>query len=122
MSTASITICGRINEVKVSPSRSGSPVVSLSIPTDSGFGDRKRVTWWRVTIFGKAAETAEKQLSKGSWVCITGTPFMSSFDKRDGTKGLAPEVEAFSWSHVGDRRRETDEPRSSGRHEEEIPF
>ena len=49
-----------------------------TIPIDTGFGDRKQTTWWRVVLFGKRAEQAARMLTKGTWVSVTGEPIAAS--------------------------------------------
>ena len=54
-------------------------VTTLTIPTDSGWGDNKRVTWWKVKLFGKQAELAAK-ITKGQWVTVSGVPCPSVYE------------------------------------------
>lgn len=74
----SITITGRLGrdpELKYLPS--GDAVCTFSVATDRTFNDKqgnrqKETTWFRVTVFGKQAETANKYLAKGRSVLVEG--------------------------------------------------
>ena len=98
---ASITLSGRLAaDTSVRETRNGN-LVELKIPIDTGFGERKSTTWWRVVLFGKRAEQAARMLTKGTWVSVTGEPKVDEYEKRDGSKGYQPEVRGFDWHFVG---------------------
>jgi single-stranded DNA-binding protein len=131
MSTANITLVGRVTEVQTKQTAK-TTITTLTIPTDSGWGDNKRVTWWRVTLFGNQAESAAK-IEKNSWVTVSGVPSVATWTGRDGTKQSTPEVEASSWSWVGPKpedrgqrddrgRDDRDQPRGRERNTSDIPF
>jgi len=99
---ATIVLTGRlVRDPESRTTHKGTSVVNLTIPVDTGYGDSKSTTWWKVTLFGKRAETAAKYLSKGKWVTVTGTPAVESFTKRDGTQGHSAVVSADGWDFVG---------------------
>ena len=134
MSTANIMLVGRVTEVETRQT-ANTTITTLTIPIDSGYGDNKRVTWWKVKLFGKQAELASK-IEKGSWVTVSGVPSVATWTGRDGTKQSTPEVEASSWSWVGpkpedrgqrddrsrDDRDQRDQPRGRERDTSDIPF
>lgn len=103
----SITVIGRLGrdpEMRYLPN--GDPVTSFSIATDRQYNDRsgqkvKETTWFRVSVFGKSAETANQYLSKGKMVLVEGRlrPDPKSggpvtFTKQDGTVGASFEIVA----------------------------
>lgn len=103
----SLTVVGRLGrdpEMKFMPD--GSPVTSFSIATDRAFTDRngqkqKETTWFRVSVFGKQAETANQFLTKGRMVLVEGrlavdpaTGGPRVFTGKDGTAKAALEVVA----------------------------
>jgi single-strand DNA-binding protein len=105
----SITVVGRLGrdpEMKYLPS--GDPVTSFSIATDRQWSDKsgqkvKETTWFRVSVFGKQAETANQFLSKGKMVLVEGrlrpdpkTGGPVTFTKQDGTSGASFEIVANS--------------------------
>lgn len=73
----SIIIVGRLGrdpEMRVMPN--GENVATMSVATDRRFmrGTEKvnEATWFRVTVFGKQAETIHKLLAKGKLVLVEG--------------------------------------------------
>ena len=128
---ASITLSGRLAaDPNVRETRNGN-LVELKIPIDTGFGERKQTTWWRVVLFGKRAEQAARMLSKGTWVSVTGEPKVDEYEKRDGSKGYQPEVRGFDWHFVGPKVEGGERPASrapaprspSGAYsDEDLPF
>jgi len=66
---------GREPELRYTPN--GTPVSSFSVATNEQWTDpdgqlQKRTTWWRVSVWGKQAETTSEFLNKGSQVFIEG--------------------------------------------------
>jgi single-strand DNA-binding protein len=95
---------GKDPEMRYTPS--GTPVTSLSVATNRKYtgsdGQQvKETTWFRVSVFGKMAETVAQYLKKGSAVLVEGrlTPDKSSggprvYQRPDGTSGATYEVAA----------------------------
>ena len=85
---------------------SGTPVTSLSVATNRKYTGSdgqvvKETTWFRVSVFGKMAETVAQYLKKGSPVLVEGrlTPDKQSggprvYQRPDGTMGATYEVVA----------------------------
>ena len=134
MSIANITLVGRVTEVETRQT-ANTTITTLTMPTDSGWGENMKVTWWKVKLFGKQAELASK-ITKGQWVTVSGVPSVATWTGRDGTTKSTPEVEASSWSWVGpkpedrgqrddrsrDDRDQRDQPRGRERDTSDIPF
>ena len=102
---ASITITGRLAfDPETRKTRGGDTVCNLKIPVDTGWGENKTTTWWKVTIFGKRAEIAAKYLRKRSWVTVTGEPSVETWTRKDGSgDGWSPSVRAHAWDFVGNK-------------------
>lgn len=95
---------GKDPEMRYTPS--GTPVTSLSVATNRKYtgsdGQQvKETTWFRVSVFGKMAETVAQYLKKGSAVLVEGrlTPDKTSggprvYQRPDGTMGATYEVAA----------------------------
>tara|TARA_R110002167_G_scaffold105630_1_gene271572 strand:+ start:764 stop:1168 length:405 start_codon:yes stop_codon:yes gene_type:complete len=99
---ATIILTGRlVRDPETRTTGRGTTVVNLTVPVDSGYGDNKTTTWWKVALFGKRAETAAQHLAKGRWVTVTGTPAVETYAKRDGTQGHSAVVNADRWDFVG---------------------
>lgn len=104
-----ITIVGRLGrdpEMRYTPN--GQAVTSFSVATDrqytDGNGQRvKETTWFRVSVWGKQAETTNQYLKKGSMVLVDGrltadpkTGGPRIWKKQDGTEGASFEINASS--------------------------
>jgi single-strand DNA-binding protein len=107
MSYHSITVVGRLGrdpEMRYLPN--GDPVTSFSVATDRQYNDKsgqkvKETTWFRVSVFGKQAETVNQYLSKGKLALIEGrlradpkSGGPAVFTRQDGTAGAAFEIVA----------------------------
>lgn len=122
---------GKDPEMRHTPS--GTPVTSFSVGTNRKYTGSdgqvvKEVTWFKVSVFGKTAETCNQYLKKGSSVLVDGrlTPDKTSggprvYQRPDGTSGAAYEMTAntvrFLSSGGGQQELKTQEPE-----EEEQPF
>ena len=100
---ATIVLTGRLAfDPEVRQTRGGDTVCNFKVPVDTGWGERKVTTWYRVTVFGKRAETAGKHLSKGKWVSVTGEVAVETWQRKDGSgEGWTATVKAHSWDFVG---------------------
>jgi single-strand DNA-binding protein len=52
-----------------------------------------RVQYFNLTAFDKTAEVIEKYVKKGHKICITGSINNRTWDKPDGTKGYATDIQ-----------------------------
>ena len=110
-----ITIVGRLGrdpEMRYLPS--GDPVTSFSVATDERWRtqdgqQQERTTWFRVSAFGRLAETCSQFLHKGSYVYVEGSLSQQEFTGRDGTQRTSLEVRARDMRML-DKRGEGGEP------------
>lgn len=72
----------------------GAGPVELRLADNTGYGDRKRTTWWRVTVWGKTGEYAMRSLVKGDLVTVAGEASADEWQGRDGTKRVTLELNA----------------------------
>lgn len=121
----------------------GTAVTNLSVATnrrwtDQSSGEQKeQTTWFRVSVWGRQAETVNQYLSKGRRVLVegrmetdpqTGGPRL--FTRQDGTVGASFEVRAFLVRFLGGRDEtygEYDSEQSfasdsAAEEEDDIPF
>src|SRR3990172_4823962 len=66
---------GKDPEMRYAPN--GDPVTSMSVATNSKYTDKsgqkvEETTWFRVSVWGKQAETCNQYLKKGSAVLVEG--------------------------------------------------
>ena len=79
---------------------SGDPVTSFSVATSRKYGEKDETTWFRVSVWGKQAESCNTYLSKGSKVLVEGRLKSNSdgnpnvYQRKDGTWGASYDVTA----------------------------
>jgi single-strand DNA-binding protein len=103
-----IVIVGRLGrdpDMRYMPD--GTAVTSMNVATDRRWTDKatgqptQETTWFRVSVWGRQAETANQYLSKGKLVLIEGhlrpdpqTGGPKLFTRQDGTMGASFEMTA----------------------------
>ena len=137
MSFHTIIIVGNLRrdpEMRYAPN--GNAVTSLSVAsnrqyTDSSGQKVKETTWFRVSVWGKQAESVNTYLQKGSSVLVegelrpdkeTGNP--RTFTRSDGSIGTSYEVNARTVRFLSTKNTTADSlsGSSGGVADEEIPF
>lgn len=129
---------GRDPEMRYAPN--GDAVTSLNIATNRKYTDKggqlvKETTWFRVSVWGKQAESCNTYLKKGSAVLVEGrlnadktTGGPRIFTRQDGTSGASYEVTAERVQFLSGGQRDGDGASGSGHFEESpadedsIPF
>ena len=125
---------GRDPEMRYTPS--GQPVTSFSVASNRSYtgsnGEKVDETiWFRVTAWGKLAETCNQYLHKGSKVLVEGRlqPDKNGgpriWQKQDGTSGASFEVTAGTVRFLSTRGEGSPEAMSEGAQVDdggEIPF
>ncbi|HEX8635036.1 MAG TPA: single-stranded DNA-binding protein [Pyrinomonadaceae bacterium] len=131
---------GRDPELRYTPQ--GTPVCSFTLATNERRKDRAGenqdvTTWFRITLWGRQAETASQYLSKGRPVYIEGRLRVEEWTDKDGKPRHTLEVHATDMQFIGGRGDEAAgagvraEPTASGRGEptggddindDDIPF
>ena len=76
----------------------GDPVTSFSVATSRKYGEKDETTWFRVSVWGKQAESCSKYLTKGSKVLVEGRlkAEPNVYQRKDGTWAASYEVTAES--------------------------
>lgn len=98
MSFNKITIVGNLGrdpELRYTPQ--GTAVCSFTMATNEKRKDKSGMpqdftTWFRVTVWGKQAETVSKYLSKGRSVYVEGRLHIEEWQDRDGKQRYTLEV------------------------------
>ena len=139
MSFQTIIIVGRLGkdpEMRYTPN--GQAVTSFSVATDRTWNDsagvkQKETAWFRVSVWGKMAESTNTYLKKGSQVIVEGRLNVDPksggpriFNRQDGTAGSSFEVTAQTvrfLSSKADTAGETAQAAGEAEgSEDEIPF
>lgn len=97
-----VTVAGHLGsdpEMRYMPD--GTPLTNFSIATNIRSGNTDQTIWFRVSVWGKQAETVHQYLSKGRAALVTGrlqfdpaTGGPKTFVRNDGTAGASFEVRA----------------------------
>src|SRR5713226_1865808 len=100
---------GRDPELRYTPQ--GTPVCSFSMATNERRKDKAgemqdQTTWFRVTLWGRQAETASQYLTKGRPVYIEGRLRVEEWTDRDGKPRHTLEVRATDMQFIGGGRGE----------------
>ena len=125
---------GRDPEMRYTPS--GQAVTSFSVATDASYtgsdGERvKKTVWFRISAWGKLAETCSQYLKKGSMVLIEGRMTADgngnprTYQRNDGTTSASFEVNANTvrfLSSKGEGSPSSEDIGGGADSSEEIPF
>lgn len=120
----------------------GTAVTNFSVATSKRWTDRatgqpqEETTWFRVSVFGRQAESSNEYLSKGKKVLVegemkpdpqTGAPRL--WTRQDGTVGVSFEVRASTVRFLSGRDEAGDGPTyqqegdyGAAQEEDDIPF
>ena len=112
MSFNKITLVGNLGrdpELRYTPQ--GTPVCSFSLATNERRKDKTgemqdQTTWFRVTLWGRQAETASQYLTKGRPVYIEGRLRVEEWTDRDGKPRHTLEVHGTDMQFIGGGRSE----------------
>tara|TARA_A100001201_G_scaffold134651_1_gene122405 strand:+ start:355 stop:711 length:357 start_codon:yes stop_codon:yes gene_type:complete len=98
-------VVGRLaRDPEVRTTSKGTVIAKLSIPTDDGWGERKKTTWHKVTVFGKAAELLGQYKKKGDWVAVSGRLEIEEWEDKNGGMRTTPVLIANDVKFVGKRQ------------------
>ena len=102
---------GRDPELRYTPQ--GTPVCSFSMATNERRKDKSgemqdQTTWFRVTLWGRQAETASQYLTKGRPVYIEGRLRVEEWTDRDGKPRHTLEVHATDMQFISAGARTED--------------
>jgi single-strand DNA-binding protein len=100
---------GRDPELRYTPQ--GTPVCSFTVATNEKRKDRAGemqdfTTWFRVTLWGRQAETASQYLTKGRPIYVEGRLRLEEWTDRDGKQRYTLEVHATDMQFIGGGRGE----------------
>jgi len=106
---------GRDPELRYTPQ--GTPVCSFTMATNERRKDRAGetqdvTTWFKITLWGRQAETAAQYLTKGRPLYIEGRLRVEEWTDRDGRQRYTLEVHATDMQFIGGRGEEPSAPRA----------
>ncbi len=117
---------GRDPEMRYTPD--GKAVTTFSVAASRRYGEKEETAWFRVSVWGKQAESCNQYLTKGSKVLVEGrlrpdanTGGPQVFQKKDDTWGSSYEVFADTVRFLSSRG-EAGQDSSDTVDDDDIPF
>lgn len=97
---------GRDPEMRYTPN--GDPVTNFSVAVNRRWTGRdgqpqEKTTWFRVSVFGRQAETVHQYLTKGRLVLVEGEVDASAYIAQDGTPRASLDLRARNVRFMGGR-------------------
>ncbi len=98
----------------------GTPVCSFTMATNERRRDKAGenqdvTTWFRVTLWGRQAETASQYLTKGRPIYVEGRLRVEEWNDKDGRSRYTLEVHATDMQFIGTRNEEAATPATAAR-------
>lgn len=103
MSLNLMTLTGRIGQDAVFRAfPNGGGVLSFSVATNSGYGDKEKTLWLRANIFGKRSESKLRDyLVKGQEVAISGELSENEYTTKEGEDRKTLEINVHNIELIG---------------------
>jgi len=97
MNVNKVILVGRAGKDPEARSTSkGETVANISLATSSGYGDKEKTDWHRVTFFGKLADTVVQYVKKGTEIYVEGRINYSKYTDNSGIEKHSTDIIAFS--------------------------
>ena len=122
----SLTVVGKVGKDAVLRQAGDKPVLSFSVASDAGWGDRKKTSWIDCSLFGKRAESLAEHIRKGDKIAVIGE---MSTREHDGKTYITLDVKEVEL--LGGKREESasaPKPKNPGialaasYEDDEVPF
>lgn len=96
-----ITLLGNVGNLEVKTFSNGGKIVEASLATGKRWKDRngdqhEETQWHRLVFNGSQADVAEKYVSKGDTIFVTGEMTYRTWETREGEKRTSPEVRVLT--------------------------
>ena len=118
-----IVISGNIGKDATTRTVGDSVVTGFSLANDTGWGDRKKTTWYECSWWGKRGSALAQYLTKGKNITVVGEVSQRQYTKNDGSVGYSLDVEVRDVtlpSKQGDAPKQQDAPQQAD--DVDIPF
>lgn len=122
MSFNIVIIEGRVGkDPETRSTNNGKKVVSFSVASDTGYGDKQSTLWDNIIAWGDQADFAEKYLKKGGAVRIVGERQSRKWtDKTSGQEKTAFEINVFKISFAEKVSKPQQETRANAQPERRV--
>lgn len=105
-----VMIIGRLaRDPETRTAKSGSSICSFSVPVSEKRGEQEHTEWFRVKVFGKAADFCQKYLAKGRNVYVEGKLKTDKYTDNNGQERTSTELLADNVQFL-DRAENTQRP------------
>lgn len=110
-----ITLLGNVGNVQVKTFSNGGKVVEVTLATTERYKDRDNnqredTQWHNLVIGGNLADVAEKYVTKGSPLFVTGKMTYRKYQNAAGENRYAPEVRVNALQLLNSREKSGDAP------------
>lgn len=90
----SITITGGLGrDAELKQTQGGDSILSFSVGSSQGYGDKKSTNWFRCTVWGKRGASIAQYLTKGTKVTVQGDLTIGEYDGKAQYEIRVNEVE-----------------------------
>lgn len=84
-----LTVTGNVTkDPELRYTANGKTICTFSVATTHGKDDKKQTTFHDVKVFSDMAENVGRSVSKGTRVTVVGRLEKTTFERKDGGKGL----------------------------------
>lgn len=110
-----ITVSGNIGkDAELRTTQGGDDVLSFSVASKQGWGDKASTNWFRCSVWGKRARTLKEYLVKGTKVVAQGEFTIGEYDGKPQYDVRVNEVEFMSSRTPDGSRGSPEQTRSYG--------
>ena len=97
MNVNKVHLVGRVGgDPKIGETSRGETMATISLATNSGYGDNEKTDWHRVTFFGKIADTVSEYVKKGQELYVEGRISYSKYTDKSGVEKYSTDIIAYS--------------------------
>ncbi len=77
----SLTVTGGLGrDAELKTTQGGDDILSFSVGSSQGYGDKKTTNWFRCTVWGKRGRSIAEYLTKGTKVTVQGELSIGEYD------------------------------------------
>lgn len=111
-----VIFCGRTTkdiEMRYSQGENSMAIGRFSIAIDSGYGDKKKTSFFNCTIFGKQAEAFEKYVPKGTKVLLECEANQNPYTDKNGNKVNSVDFIVKSFEFCESKSQSSSQPQTT---------
>lgn len=102
----SISITGRLTkDAELRYTGSGKPVLSFSVASDYGYGEKKKANFFECGLWGERAEKVSQYMTKGQALTVAGELEIYKYQGKDGIERQAVRVHVDKFEFQGSKQQ-----------------